>query len=1035
MWLKNFPPLFFHVYFILIFTGLNVEIISSEPLQSQFPPKTQRTLLSEQQIQLAHRNCSSYPSARKLANNIKKRADYWLSWSDKELSQLISSEKVPRAYNVGTDGCPIHGKKVYEYGTYPWIIDPKLPYKIKCPVGGEIYPDNDFVSYYKSGLRDKRYLAGQYSDDGWGWTGANGKRYWFVAYANHWIWRNHILYGLRKLSRAYILSGNKLYAHKAAVLLDSIAEIYPAMDYRNQSRSGLLAKNADKFYGGKIVNHIWESFALRDMAESYDAIWETIDSDYELHRFTGKNGRQIRADIESNILEEGIKAYYAKKIIGNYGQHQNALIYAVAVRQHGDTKEWLDSILTDTSKLHSRLGLNYAMYNLIYRDGIPYETSPQYNWQRVVNITSIVEKLHKAKYDIHGDPLLKARLKRLYDGFLDIVNIGKFTPSVGDSGSVYGKQMGQDRATYQSAYRTYRDRRYLRHLAEFGATGDGSFKFYEDLFYEPLETIKNHSVAQKSRLLDGYGMGILNNPSDTVSVSMYYGYKGGHGHFDRLNFELFSDSQPIMPDLGYPDFMNGYVSGIYTWSKNTSSHNTVTVDSKRQIGNKPGTVNLFIDSEFARVIDVDAAETYPQCSIYQRHMLMVDVDLSHSYFIDIFTVKGGLQHDYSLHGPPGDFHVIGGVWQKQIKGTLAGEDVPIGQIYDDSVRGAKGYRDTFYHYQGSGFQHFFNVRRHQGGDWIAEWSHEKNRDAKLRIRVLDQPNQQVILANAQVSPIKYKQLLTYIIARRKSNNRLYSRFVSVIEPYAREALIRNVKQIGSGNKQTIVLAVELQNGLTDIIVYNPDNSLQLLDSFNIATDAVDTVVRFDNKNKPLQVFFTRAHSLNIDGHEINTPLLVTGRVVRVVPQKSQVYIELDNPSGISGKMIFPGQIVHFKNSDRKVAYTISDIKHDGRYIILTFRDDLLVGRFHLVKVNSRTLHTNSSLFFAPIYNGARVSDINFSQYYKIDNASKGKIHLTEPLPPKSPLQSGSDAWIVNVGLGDKIEIPLGWDIQLGGIVE
>jgi hypothetical protein len=99
------------------------------------------------------------------------------------------------------------------------------------------------------------------------------------------------------------------------------------------------------------------------------------------------------------------------------------------------------------------------------------------------------------------------------------------------------------------------------------------------------------------------------------------------------------------------------------------------------------------------------------------------------------------------------------------RGTLAGEDVEIGQIYDDPKLGAPATRAATAATPGSGFQHLYNVRRHQGGETIAQWSHEKDPSAKLRIRVLDQPGQQLILANAHVSPIKFPEVLTYLIAR------------------------------------------------------------------------------------------------------------------------------------------------------------------------------------------------------------------------------------------------------------------------------
>ena len=509
----------------------------------QFPLKTQRMLLTDQEIALARENVAHFPAAKAIADTIVKRADEWMAWSDADLRALATTADVPRAFNVGTAGCPKCGQKIYaKCGTYPWIIDPKKPFQVTCPVDGTTYPSNDYAAYYASGLKDKSLLTGDYPDDGWGWVGPDGQRYWFVAYANHWIWRNYTVPATQYLSRAYILTGDKAYAKKAAVLLDRIAEVYPNMDYPAQSRYGQLQAAHGSRYEGKIVNYIWETGTLTTLAEAYDSVWDAIDDD----TVAGKTGEQVRANIEANVLEEGIDGYFAGKIRGNFGMHQKALVYAGLARQYGKQKEWFDGLLNNAGSTVTLTGLNYALYNLVYRDGPPFETSPGYNFSWVANITTVAAALDRAGYDVYGIP----KMRRLYDGVLAMINAGKFTPSVGDSGSVYGGLVGQDPVVYQRAYRAYDDPRYLAFLQSFGATGDGSFTRYESLFKPPVAAEPVTPAPVTSRLLDGYGMAILNNPANTVSLALYYGYKGGHGHFDRLNFELFANGQVMMPDEG-----------------------------------------------------------------------------------------------------------------------------------------------------------------------------------------------------------------------------------------------------------------------------------------------------------------------------------------------------------------------------------------------------------------------------------------------------------------------------------------------------
>src|SRR5690606_39122464 len=170
------------------------------------------------------------------------------------------------------------------------------------------------------------------------------------------------------------------------------------------------------------------------------------------------------------------------------------------------------------------------------------------------------------------------------------------------------------------------------------------------------------------------------------------------------NFELFAFGQKIMPDFGYPDAMNTYVPGVYTWSQNTVSHNTVVVDARRQQRNLPGVLHDFADGEFARAISA-SSPAYAATSMYRRHMISVDVGDNQSYVVDFFRVKGGQRHDYILHGPPGYASVNEKEWSNELPGTYAGENVSLAEIYDNARMNQPNYKGGFAGYGGSGFQH------------------------------------------------------------------------------------------------------------------------------------------------------------------------------------------------------------------------------------------------------------------------------------------------------------------------------------------
>src|SRR6185437_8410007 len=219
---------------------------------------------------------------------------------------------VPRAFAVSAIGCPVCGAKMRaEHGDYGWIMDPSKPFKLTCPVDGTVFPSNDYESYYRSGFKTKNNGDGKYVDDGWGWTDPKtGEKFWFVAYYNHWMWQKYLVPGLSDLANAYLLTGDKKYAHKAAVMIHRIAEVYPGMDYAKQSRYGQMLAAQGRDYPGKVVNAIWETSLTQHVCDAYDAVFDTIDSDAELQRETGKTGPQIRSFIEANFLEDAIDAVF-----------------------------------------------------------------------------------------------------------------------------------------------------------------------------------------------------------------------------------------------------------------------------------------------------------------------------------------------------------------------------------------------------------------------------------------------------------------------------------------------------------------------------------------------------------------------------------------------------------------------------------------------------------------------------------------------------------------------------------------------------
>jgi len=825
------------------------------------------------------------------------------------------------------------------------------------------------------------------------------------------------------LGRAYLLTGDKRYSHKAAVMLYRLAEVYPSMDYQTQSYFALGRLAAGGNYKGKVFNHIWETDFSQDFAECYDSIWNTIDGDTALQHFYQKDGKQIRSFIEANLLEEAMDAYAKDQISGNYGTHQRSLIYLLLARQNADTQKYFSALVNDPGKDRPHSGLRYTLYNQIWRDGNPLE-SPGYNWGGFTYSYAVLsEMLQRGGYHLYDDP----KLKLLFDWPLNILTIGKFTPDIGDSGSTLGGTKGHEGANaynvYRSAYAAYHDPRYLQWLATSHLTGAEGIRNFDALFSPLLPEAKtpdeNRALPpQPSRLFAGYGLGILNNPKDTSALALTYNLHVSHYHWDFLNFGLFANGQKMMPDLGYPDAMNGTVKEIYTWSKNTISHNTVVVDKQQQNRNEPGILHDFANASFARSIDA-SSPAYSQASEYRRNMIMVDAGNGQSYTVDFFRVAGGKVHDYSLHGPPGKVQPLEGVWSEPAKGTFAGENVKWGEIYDDPVLGGKNYKGAYSGYRGSGYQYLYNVQQFQQGKLLLQYQHMNDAKAQLRIHLLPGQNQKYYIADAYDLPRKKSHVLKYLIARHEatSDTPLKSTFVSVLETYSEKSYIQNTEKLPLDTGDGVAVKVA-RNGFTDVILSSTNNAIKVLSAYHLRTDAQHVVVTFDQKGILKRVFFSDGNYLKIGGRQF-TASAIKGIVTAVSPEQQSVQIELDQTSNLTASQL-ANRIVYFSNNNSFRAHPINSAQLKGNQLTLKTQDALLVGRLRITGAGNRSFTTDTALPFSPTYNGTTLLNDQFEKVAPIKNVQSGELQLATQAAIK--VKSGESAWLCDVGIGDHIEI-------------
>ena len=605
-------------------------------------------------------------------------AKQWIAMSDQELWDFAPPPGQLRALNVSFGvGCPEHGTGVFRSGGhYPWIMSADEPFKVKCPVGGEVYPKNDFEPWNATAFTDEPETGPEPIDYGAGWVGPDGHRYFFVAHYIFWQrWQRDISSAIQALSRAYLLTDEPIYAHKCAVLLAKIAQDYREYDYPSQAyHHGWPSK-----INGRMVDYIWMNGWVGKLAKAYDSVYPALEADDELAGFLEGHGiDNLRQTVEQEMLVVMAEDIMRKFIWGNTGMYQHSMANLAIVLDNDDpeygptTEQMREWIMTGDGDVE------YLLWNGFYRDGHGGESSPGYSSGWCVNFYQIAQLLPKIGVDIWANP----KVKKMADIGLDLYVAGTNCPAIGDAGSIFGAgRVGWSAVLQGPAFEHYGDPRHAQALAILNARAEDLFAtYYDQAEVDAVVAEVGEEMDYTTRNLGGYGLAVLESGEEGSrrGVSMYYGFSGGgHGHRDRLTLEMQAFDRPMMTDMGYP--AHWLAKNAY-WTSNTISHYAVVVDQHWQETMNRAFLNTLARSSHVQLMDAEAAHAaYPSvCSLYRRTSALIDAGLDSSYLLDVFRVDGGYQHDYSFHGPPFPEFTVAGAQPGpvQTEGTVMGEDVP-----------------------------------------------------------------------------------------------------------------------------------------------------------------------------------------------------------------------------------------------------------------------------------------------------------------------------------------------------------------------
>ena len=821
---------------------------------------------------MAQRSAAEFPWAAEIRTRTIANAKPWLEMSDEDLWSMMFGSTITRSWMVWSDGyCPACRKPVPMYN---WRMEPlKRPWKVACPHCSEIFPKNDFAAFYRSGLgtdgvfdpkkADRSLLINPEHpdpadplhtygvDDGEGYA-ADGHRWRFIgAYLVYGQWKQQVLGGVMNLAGAYIMTGDPAYAHRAAILLDRVADLYPTFDYATQ---GLTYE----IHNGDGYVSVWHDACeeTRQLALAYDAIGDGLTGDEQVIRFLSGKAKQcglangktsiqdIRRNIEQGILRDALA--HVPKITSNYPRTDSAtatihtILDPVGSRQK--VREILDDIIRRSTAVDGTTGeKGLTAYSAL---GV----------QALAQILALFDRMEPGFLE---DALRRfPALRQTYRLHIDTWFQQMYYPNCGDSGAFASRVEGYagirlsppgvyangdcwntplQPSMHSFLWRLYQvtgDVDYLKILY----LGNG--KSFENLPCDPLlanpagirETIQQVIARDGTRMTapsvnkQQWHLAMLRagDGTDARAAWLDYDIGGRHSHADGMNLGLYAKGLDLMPDFGYPPVnFGGWGSPRARWYTMAAAHNTVVVDGKdfapivreQIIG---GRTTLWADGRSLRAIRVSCPEMIAGKQ-FERTVAAVDLSGSDSYILDLFRVIGGTDHARFMHSSFGQLNTTGLTLE------------PANEYGHDTQMRA--------------FRRDSNPRSGWSADWKVEDHYrylKAGADVHLRYTDLTPGAQAMtcegwVLAGSGSYASSEEVWIPRLLVRRQGTEApLASTFVGVIEPYEGKSNISGIRRLDlhapAGqlfNDANVAVEVSLADGRKDLLISSDvENPLQ-----------------------------------------------------------------------------------------------------------------------------------------------------------------------------------------------------------------
>lgn len=813
-------------------------LLSALPATSE-AGKTCSVFMPPSRIAKARSNAEQYPWAAEIRDKAIANAAAYMKLPDNDLWDLMFGATIPRSWMVWSNGfCPACRKSVPMYN---WKMEALgHPWKVRCPHCSEAFPKNDFKAFYESGLDEhgvfdpklanrsllynadhpdpKDPLHGFGVDDGTGYVDGTNKWRFIGAYLIYGQWKQAIVNGIAALGNAYCVTGDAAYAHKAAILLDRVADLYPTFDFQSQAE-------VYEIHQGNGYVSVWHDACgeTRTMVMAYDHIFDAIRNDTELIRFLATKARRYRlentkatfADIQRNIEDRILKDSLANrpKVESNYPQTDLNIAIIKAVlgwpSDRGEVNAVLDGIIDKGTAINGVTG----------EKGLTGYAS----WA-VATLADMLELFSRLEPTYVADAFKrKPRLNETWQFYVDTWCLQKYYPNSGDCGAMasqsgfqgvtLSKYVGVGQSGFSFLGRLHDvtgDPAYLQLM--YIGNGNTVQDLPHDIFANDpaaLQALVQKVVSDKGTTLEvtsankeQWHLAVLRSGKGTNARALWMDYDSyeRHCHLDCMNMGLYAMGLDLMSDFGYPPVQyGGWNAPKAQWNISTASHNTVVLDGQSQ-PRLAGKCTLWADGDKFHAIRASAPEIAGQQ--YERTAVMVDTSAADSYVLDIFRVIGKSDHAKMQH-------------TQAARLTTSGLSPASREDFSQFFRNTQTDPSPR-----PGWSVDFEVTDRRG---LAE----KDPNAHLRITDLTY-GAEVSTCEAWVSLGISSNAETWIpetIVRRRGQAPLASTFVSIIEPYGKSSSIESIARLplatASGaafGDANVAVEVRFKDGRRDVLI-------------------------------------------------------------------------------------------------------------------------------------------------------------------------------------------------------------------------